>query len=358
MNILYLAVADGRGHLMRSILIKELMESVGVGVDIITTSESGKEFVESFGHSAKVLHGSYLNNFDNQQNLDILKTKKEIMSYLVNPKRFAKNLFEILHSYGKYTMAINDTLNACMLASSFFGPKIVNIYAQNTLKATTEELKNHILLFTAFSFSLSMAHANISMQVLPINQYSNDGKNFTLNPIIQIPNPEKKGKKKKAVIYLNPLFTDKKLGKAIISSLNDFDYTIHAVGEGMANQLEGWHSKDSRLSDKIASADLIVSAPGMGVLSQVMAYKKKYVAIYSRQPEQERNIQSVRNISHIRVLDVGAGKKVWKHQMINSLNDLDKMPSANSNPIKEAMRTHVQWRNVLSILLEKASSLK
>ena len=68
-RVLWLAVSDGRGHLMRAQLMRQLLGKVGVDVDIVTTADDGAAFVASFGAPCAVLSRDFGIHFDGQQNL-------------------------------------------------------------------------------------------------------------------------------------------------------------------------------------------------------------------------------------------------------------------------------------------------
>lgn len=355
-KILYVAVADARGHLMKSLLVKEMMEEEGVDVDIFTTSKEGQQFIKKFGHNCEILERSYLNKYDDFQNLDIEETRKEIMSYLLNPKRFANHVLELSFLLKDYDLAVNDSFNASMLAATMFYPKMVNVYVKNILRSLHKELNDHPILKTAFNIAHRRAMMNVETTIKPINGIITKKNRMILNPLIGMPRPIKK-ENKLAVIYLNPLFRDERLALTITNFLNEKGYNIHAVGEGVNDKLPGWHAHDSRLCDKIAAADLVVSAPGMGVLSQVMSYRKKYIAIYSQQPEQQRNLRQLINSANIQVLDVEAGEKTWRPQLKQSFKFLKKLPDSDIEPQEVALYHKKQWKKVFLELLKKSDVL-
>ncbi|MEQ8980697.1 MAG: hypothetical protein RL846_22335, partial [Deltaproteobacteria bacterium] len=87
------------------------------------------------------------------------------------------------------------------------------------------------------------------------------------------------------VAYLNPHFADPRLAAALESTPG----RLYAVGEGFAGR-PGWVAYDADLADKLAAADVVVSAPGVATLTAVKASGVAYVALRSRQPEQRENL--------------------------------------------------------------------
>lgn len=354
-KVLYVAVADARGHLMKSILVKELLAEDDVRVDIITTSEEGRTFIRKFGHDCGVLDRAYLNKYDECQNLDVEGTSREIMGYLVDPTRFGKHVLELSFLLRGYDLAVNDSFNASMLAASIAYPRMVNVYVKNIMRSVLDELRGHPMLRAAFGLAHHRALMNVETTIKPIDGTIIKGKRMILNPLISVPSPiEKKGKL--AVVYLNPLFTKWQLGQEIMDVLKERGYDVHAVGEGIAKKIEGWIPHDPKLGDKIAAADLVVSAPGMGVLSQVMAYHKRYIAVYTQQPEQQRNLRQVQNAANVRVLDVDAGEQSWRPQMKRNLRLLSRLPDVDISPRAIALGYKAQWRKVFTDLLKRASA--
>src|SRR5205823_4613604 len=88
-----------------------------------------------------------------------------------------------------------------------------------------------------------------------------------------------------AVVYLNPHFRDPAIADAVERALAAAGFAIHAVGEGYARR-PGWRAHDPALADAIGAADLLVSAPGLGAISQARALRVPFLALVSDQPEQ------------------------------------------------------------------------
>src|SRR5687767_1589868 len=91
-RIVWLAVAEGRGHLMRAQLAARLLAPEGIDVDIVTTSEAGVAFAAEFGLPSKILSTSFRLAYDERQNLARLRTRAMTMSYLLAPTRCLRDL--------------------------------------------------------------------------------------------------------------------------------------------------------------------------------------------------------------------------------------------------------------------------
>src|SRR5688572_33319515 len=86
-RIVYLAVAEGRGHLMRAQLAARLLAPEGITVDIVTTSDAGAAFAAEFGLRSPVLSHGYRLIYDDRQNLARLRTRAMALAYLALPTR-------------------------------------------------------------------------------------------------------------------------------------------------------------------------------------------------------------------------------------------------------------------------------
>src|SRR4051812_16139067 len=83
-RIVWLAVAEARGHLMRAHLVRNLLAPYGVSVDILTTSEAGAAFLRALGTPAQLLPGRYQLVYDADQNLQRRATEIGILRYLLD----------------------------------------------------------------------------------------------------------------------------------------------------------------------------------------------------------------------------------------------------------------------------------
>src|SRR5690242_11193862 len=68
-RVLWLAVAEGRGHLVRAHAVGVALERRGGRVEILTTSEEGRAFLAELGRPSEVLSRHYALRFDDRHNL-------------------------------------------------------------------------------------------------------------------------------------------------------------------------------------------------------------------------------------------------------------------------------------------------
>ncbi|MEQ9499845.1 MAG: hypothetical protein RIT81_23405 [Deltaproteobacteria bacterium] len=138
------------------------------------------------------------------------------------------------------------------------------------------------------------------------------------------------------VAYLNPHFTDPGLAAALESAPG----RLYAVGEGFAGR-PGWVAYDGDLADKLAAADVVVSAPGVATLTAVKASGVPYVALRSRQPEQRENLTRLGR--DFEVVDVAAP---------------DALPAAierarRAPPGEPTATIAGDWRRTLNLLIDE-----
>jgi hypothetical protein len=193
---------------------------------------------------------------------------------------------------------------------------------------------------------MSRAFANIEIGIRPLEEPIFSGRKVLLNPLLMKPELTTDRKDNLAVIYLNPLFRDPRLGQALMQFLKQQGYNVHAVGEGMMG-MEGWLKHDPKLGDKIAHADLVVSAPGMGVLSQVIPYKRRFIGLYTAQPEQQRNIRQVQHSGNVRVVDLTMGPETWARQLEIAHTSLLELPQEAIDHEQIVKKRQQQWRAIL-----------
>ena len=91
-RVVWLAVAEGRGHLMRAQLAARLLAPEGVDVDVVTTSDAGVAFAAEFGLRSTIISDSYRLIYDGRQNLARMRTRAMALGYLLAPTRCLRDL--------------------------------------------------------------------------------------------------------------------------------------------------------------------------------------------------------------------------------------------------------------------------
>ena len=112
-RILWIAVADARGHLMRAHLARRLLAEDGVVVDIATTSDEGVRVLGSLGTPARRFGRGYTLAFDARQNLDRAETERRLLRYLFGALR--ADLRSLAQLAARYAVVVNDSFHPALL---------------------------------------------------------------------------------------------------------------------------------------------------------------------------------------------------------------------------------------------------
>src|SRR5205085_4901430 len=132
-RILWLAAADARGHLMRAHVLRGLLAPAGIAVDIVTTAAEGVAFLAAIGTPARLLSTDYRVAFDGLQNMDRRATDRCVLSYLVRPGGFLRDLGALETLAVSAHLVVNDFHPALLLAP-LLAPKlgrVVHVYGTN-----------------------------------------------------------------------------------------------------------------------------------------------------------------------------------------------------------------------------------
>ncbi len=294
-RILWLAVADARGHLMRAHLMRRAMEG-RAQVDIWTTSVEGARFLEAMGSPATVFSPSYRMVFDRHQHMRRRATERAILSYLLSPGRLARDLNALLKEARGYDLVVNDSFHPTLL----FAPrlqrsvKVVQVHGETMLDAVMGHRSGHLGEGAYRSALGSLLRSSFAQVEHTLNDEPQPG--IIRLPPLLAPVQRSAGAVRAslglrpdqalAVVYLNPHFQDPILARVLRNALERSGYACYGVSEGV----EGWRSYDPDLVSKIAAADLLVSAPGMAAMGLAKAHALPALWLSTRQPEQQRNL--------------------------------------------------------------------
>lgn len=310
-RIVYLAVAEGRGHLMRAQLAARLLAPEGIDVDVLTTSMAGALFAAEFGLRSTVISESYRLIYDDRQNLARLRTRAMTMGYLLAPTRCLRDLAWLEGYANDAALIVNDSFHPVLLAASLAGTaladRIVHVHGENTRRAVEDSAGRGPMRAMIGKALAKSARIEISLGA----RSSDEPGVMRLPPLLPAPRDRAVVRaelgvpagKRLAVVYLNPYFKDAGLADALDGALGAFH--VHAVGEGFAGRA-GWRACDAALGDAVGAADVFLSAPGAGALSLARATGVPMIALATDQPEQRRNLASIVDPGHAwrRVVDL------------------------------------------------------
>nr|MDQ3300164.1 hypothetical protein [Myxococcota bacterium] len=238
-RIVWLAVAEGRGHLMRAQLAARLLEPAGIDVEIVTTSQAGVTFMAEFGLPASVVSTSYRLLYDGQQNLARLRTHAMAVTYLVSPRRCLRDLAWLEGRAAGAALIVNDSFHPALLAASLVGrdlaDRVVHVHGENTRRAVEASVGRGPIRAMVRRALTRSTRIEITLGDRPPSSSA-----IHLPPLLPMPRPRDavraelgvRAGQRLAVVYLNPYFHDAALADVIESELAAGGYHLHAVGEG------------------------------------------------------------------------------------------------------------------------------
>ena len=120
-RILYLALADARGHLMRAHLVSGLLARRGVDVRVVTTAAAGVRFLERLGTGSTLLSEHFRVEFNARHDMSRPRTERRVLGYLVLPWRGPADLSRLAAMARGADLAVNDSLHPALLAAPVVG---------------------------------------------------------------------------------------------------------------------------------------------------------------------------------------------------------------------------------------------
>lgn len=360
-RILWVAVADARGHLMRAHLAKALLAPVGIDVEIATTTAEGVAFLDALGTPATRFGRGYSLAFDARQNMLRGATSRRLLRYLASPGHLWSDLRRLERIAPRYDLIVNDSFHPALFVAPLIlerrSVRIVNVYGEQLLTAFA---RYHAALPIGVEFDRAVhrtcrrAFACIE-HTLSCSRPERRGRTFRLRPLTAEPTRTRSdvrrslGGRRLAAVYLNPHFSDPRVAARVERALASAGYVMHAVGEGYRNR-PGWRRADPDLTSVIGAADLLLSAPGMGSLSQSLTFGIPHLLLVTDQPEQRRNLRYLEGHPH-EVVGVDESEAA----LTAAVRRLGKAGGPPEAPGPAAVRT--AWRQIfLTLLREKESS--
>jgi hypothetical protein len=368
-RILYLALADARGHLMRAHLLQKLLAPRGIAVDILTTSREGQAFLAALGTPSEVLSEHFKVAFDGCHDMSKSRTDRCVARYFLSPRRGLKDLAKIGRRARGADLVINDSLHPALLLAPFVpGPRmrVVHVFGENIWAAAEQNFAGRApawwqRLYTWGIRKMRDAAFACIMHTLSAPDQKGLSRTIRVAPIVAAPARSQVEARaalgvlpgqRLAAVYLNPHFTDPRVAAALEAALGRAGYAVHAVGEGYAAR-QGWVARDGDLASVVRAADLFVSGAGMGALGQAQVFGTPLLALLGDQPEQIRNAESAVRASN------AFAKVVLTPDLADLERDLDAAIARLSHP--RIRRTtdgvgavHEQWADAFFRLINEA----
>lgn len=321
-DIVWVAAADARGHLTRAHLARGLLARRGIRVDVVTTSEEGRRFLEALGTPSIVLSPHYGVAFDAWQNMDRRRTEVCILRYFLEPGRGLRDLAHLSEIAAGARYVVNDFHPLLLLAGERAG-RVVHVYGASLYRAIARHFEGRgpaalDRRFAGLVASLaSRAHARVEHDLAAPAEgvFRREDRTFVLPPLISLPRRDPRevraalglaelgAGQRLAAVYLNPHFRDPRLASALRRALEQRGYTMVGVAEGLAGH-GGLAPYDGGFADVAAAADLLVSAPGMASCAQARVFGLPFVALATDQPEQRSNLRALSSYPRLASLDL------------------------------------------------------
>ena len=309
-RIVHLAVADGRGHLMRAHLLRRLLANRGIAVDVVTTSRAGRRFLAGLGTPAAVLPGGFEVAFDGQHHMLAATTDRRLAAYIASPWRLGRDAAMLRRLSRGALLVVNDSLHpAALLLAGLgdrWGARVVHLHGDGLWRAAVSHFDARLPAWASAGYrrllaalrarafgcvehSLAAAdHAGVTLAPT----------RFRLPPLVRPPRRARAAVRRAlglapgerlATIYLNPHFRDPRLAADLEAALARAGFRFYGVSEPWAGR-PGWRPFDAELGDVIAASDLFISGAGMAALEQARCAGVPLLALVGDQPEQALNI--------------------------------------------------------------------
>jgi hypothetical protein len=360
-RIIWVAVAEGRGHLVRAALAARLLAPAGIAIEIVTTNAAGAVFARELDLPASVMSSSYRLIYDDRQNLARTRTHAMAMTYLLSPKRCLRDLAWLEGRTAGAALIVNDSFHPALLSASLFrtslADRIVHVHGENTRLAVEDSVGRgpmRAMVRRAFA-------ASRRIEITLGDVTGGTDALVKLPPLLPAPRPRDQVRAARgiaqdarlAVVYLNPYFANPELADALERELAGAGYVVHAVGEGYADR-PGWRARDGALTELVSAADLFVSAAGSGALALARGSGVPMIALATDQPEQRKNLASAAG-GFRAVVDLCARDTTVSVQLRTALARVP--PSASSGDCELAVRrARSLWLSTLIALTRKDRS--
>src|ERR1051325_9283675 len=134
-RILYLALADARGHLMRAHVLRGVLAAYDVDVDVVTTRDDGARLLAALGTPSLVLPGGFGMELGPRRDFLAGKTRRRVLAYTLRHLR--DDVAALRELAGDAAVVVNDSFHPALLSAHLFAPElfVVHVHGEN-LRAT------------------------------------------------------------------------------------------------------------------------------------------------------------------------------------------------------------------------------
>jgi len=314
-RIVHLAVADGRGHLMRAHLLRRLLANRGIAVDIVTTSDAGRRFLSGLGTPAAVLPGGFEVAFDGQHHMLAATTDRRLAAYIASPWRLGRDAAMLRRLARGALLVVNDSLHpaALLLAGlgARWGARVVHLHGDGLWRAAVSHFDARMPTWVSAGYRRLLAALRDSAFGCVEHSLAAADRagvtlaptRFRLPPLVRPPLRPRAAVRRAlglapgerlAAIYLNPHFRDAAIAVRLEAALAAAGFRHYGVSEPWAGR-PGWRASDAAFSDVVAASDVFVSGAGAAAMAQARLCAVPLLALVGDQPEQALNLATGRD---------------------------------------------------------------
>jgi hypothetical protein len=372
-RILYLALADARGHLMRAHLLSRTLAD-DFDVQVVTTANEGVRFLARLGTPSTVLSEHFRVEFNAQHDMSRARTDRRVLNYLLLPWRGLADLRRLAVLARRADFVVNDSLHPALLTAPALGfpSPVVQVYGENLWHAMASNLDGRAAPWVVRAYRQALeavrerafghiihtlGSTRVARPHLP--------RTYVMPPIVARPARTRAQVRRDlgvpdgaplAAIYLNPHVREPSIAAALEGALRQGGFHLHAVGEGYATR-PGWCATDAAFGDVVHAADLFVSGAGMGALELARTSGTPLLVLLGDQPEQERNVADASDRCpslHLRAVPLGGDLAGAVAEAARILAPGGAAASGQALAAASPHATEAGWRQAFLELLEAA----
>ena len=370
MRLLYLALADARGHLMRAHVLRGVLARHGVTVDIATTSDDGARFLAALGTPSTVLPGGFAMALGPRHDFSLGRTRRHLVRYALRSMRTdVAALRDLACAHGargddEALFVVNDSFHPALLAAHLFAPelRVVHVHGENLRAMVIEQSRPMLVRHWLEHGFAEVVHALDDV----------DEGRRRLPPIIALPSTRDTapadGRSLSAAtaptmwcaVYLNPHYREPAIADLVERAVADAGLSLRGVSEPFADAgRRGWLRADPAFIDVVAGASVFLSGAGMGALEQARATGTPLVCLLGRQQEQDANARD-RGLACVHLDDDGAGAKLTHALAVavaGAARARENATDAGGGPARarrEIDRVHAMWARTFLQLIDEA----
>ena len=372
-RILYLALADARGHLMRAHLLSRTLAD-DFQVQVVTTAQDGVRFLSQLGTPSTLLSEHFRVEFNARHDMSRARTDRRVLNYLLLPWRGLADLGRLALLARGADIVVNDSLHPVLLTAPAMGFPfpVVQVYGENLWHAMASNLDGRAAPWAVRAFRRAVEAVRDRAFGRIIHTLGSPGmarphlpRTYVLPPIVARPARSRAQVREAlgvpegrplAAVYLNPHFREPSIAEAVERALGQRGFHLHGVGEGYVGR-PGWVGTDGAFGDVVHAADLFVSGAGMGALELARTSGTPLLVLLGDQPEQERNVADASDrcpALRLRAVPLGGDLSAAVAEASRVLAPDGQGAGAQTLAAATAEATAAAWRQAFQELVEAA----